>query len=582
MKRRVAKQKKTAPFNTARIKAIKYIFYCCLLVILTKAFQIQNLSKSDIKKQTKAIYTKNIVVQKKRGSIYDRNGHILAMTIDAFDIAIRPPYTDSDISGKVAEIIGLPRQYVLKTMKSNLNYIYLKRKVPADIAKKLQIFIKKRNLNNRAFDFRKTTARIYPNKTLAGALIGYTNMISEKTGIEKKYDHFLEGDKVETSIISAGRGNWYDEKFSLENANKGNDIYLTIDTTIQHIAEEALYKGVKKSDAREGKAVVMNPNSGEILAMAQYPSFNPNIYSKFSPRYRNNRNALDAFEPGSIMKVFLVAGALEEGSCTKKDIFYCNNGSYKIGTVTIHDTKPHKWLKVKDIIKHSSNIGATKIAEVMGRKTLHNILKKFGFSEKTGIDLPIETKGILRPAYKWTDVDISNIAFGQGMAASTIQLAVAGSALANNGYLLKPALVKRIEGPDKSILFKFKKTIKRKVISPATSRTIRDMMKSVVSSDGTAPNAALIGYSAGGKTGTSQKLGKNGKYSNKKFIASFLGITPIENPKLVIIVMIDEPQNSHYGGTVAAPVFKEIASKTLKYMNVFTTDITIALNKGKK
>ena len=565
-----------------RIRIIKYLFYCCIAAISARAFLIQNFSGSKLKDMTTNIYSKQIVIEKKRGAILDRNGEVLAMSIDSWDIGLRPEYKNQFSDYKnLSKILGISEKKLKDKFNSKSVFTYLQRKVSQNVADKLKKFQKESGTDHRLFELLKTHKRVYPNRDLAAAVIGFSNMENERTGIEKKYNDFLQGETVSIPIISVGKGNWYSDSTDFSEASPGNDVYLTIDKKIQHIAETALKKGVEKYSAENGKAIVMDPETGEILAMAQYPFFNPNAYWKYQPRTWYNRHVFDAFEPGSIMKIFLVAGAIESEYCTPNSIFYCKNGSYQIGPVTIHDTKAYKWLQVTDIIKYSSNIGATRIAEVVGNKPFYKILRGFGFGEKTGIDVSIETTGLLRKPSQWTKIDASNISFGQGLSASSIQIVTAASAIANNGELLKPSLVKKVVSGNGRTLYSSEKTVRKKILSDNTASIIRQMMKTTVE-DGTGKNAKPQGYTVGGKTGTSQKLDKTGKYSRKKYLATFLGVAPADKPKIVVLVAIDEPKNKYYGGIVAAPVFKEIVSKSLRYMNVIPSAITIAANNGEK
>jgi cell division protein FtsI (penicillin-binding protein 3) len=571
------KQKNSCNF-LLRIRLIKYCFYICILAVIGRAFIIQNFSDAGLREQTLNIYSKKITLKEKRGSIFDRNGEVLAISVDSWDIGLRPGFKGnfSDYA-KLGEITGLTPGEVKNKLSSNSSFTFLKRKASEQEIKKLTELEKEYSLDSRLFEKIKTHKRIYPNKELAGAVIGFSNMNSQKTGIEREYDEVLKGDTAEVPIVSAGKGNWYKKPYYNDKEIKpGKDVYLTLDKNIQHIAEEALEKTIQKFKAKNGKAVVMNPKTGEVLAMAQYPFFNPNSYSDFSSHQWNNRNALDSFEPGSVLKVFLAAGAIESEFCTKNSIYYCQNGSYKIGPVTIHDTKPYKWLPVSDIIKYSSNIGATKIAETVGRNSFYKILKDFGFGEKTGIDLAVETRGILRPSNQWTKVDTSNIAFGQGITASSIQMTTAVSVIANNGDLLKPYMVKEIKDSDGKVYNRFSKTVKKKVLSEHTAETLKQIMANVIT-QGTGKNAQPSGYTAGGKTGTSQKLTPEGKYSREKYISTFLGFAPAKDPEIAVMVAIDEPKEAYYGGIVAAPVFKDITTKTLRYLNVLPEDITVAL-----
>ena len=273
------------------------------------------------------------------------------------------------------------------------------------------------------------------------------------------------------------------------------------------------------------------------------------------------------------MKIFLAAGALEQGEISSNTIFYCENGAYRIGKNVVHDINPHGWLSLQQIIKFSSNIGAVKVAEMVGEKNLYHTFRSFGFGEKTGIDSPGETNGSLSHYSTWSDIDTGAIAFGHGVSVSAVQMITAVAAIANGGFLMKPHIVSRIEDQYGNTVSSFNPTKVRKVISTRTAGIVKNIMKTVITEGGTGVNAALDGYSVCGKTGTARKLDEKGKYSNSKHIASFIGFTPAENPEIAILVVIDEPRKKYHGGMVAAPVFKKIAQQTLNYLNAPLDDM---------
>jgi len=315
-------------------------------------------------------------------------------------------------------------------------------------------------------------------------------------------------------------------------------------------------------------ALVMESDSGRILAMANYPSYNPNSYSKYSQAEIRNRTVADSFEPGSTFKVFLIAAALEEKIIRPGDMFNCENGSYKIADRTIHDTHSYGRLSVSDVLKYSSNIGAAKIGFKLGDERLFRYLRNFGFGERTGIDLPGESPGNLRNNRRWYGVDLANISFGQGVSASAIQLTAAVSAVANGGTLMKPYIVDRILDDSGQEVQKFEPQALHRVISAETAQQVSRMMESVTGNGGTGTNATVDGFRVAGKTGTAQKADPVTHSYGAKRTASFIGFIPADKPKLTILVVIDEPKTSQYGGVVAAPAFRAIAQNSLAYMKV--------------
>ena len=315
-------------------------------------------------------------------------------------------------------------------------------------------------------------------------------------------------------------------------------------------------------------AIVMSPKTGALLALAHYPFFNPNSFESFDRKSWRNRAITDQFEPGSTMKIFSAAAALESGACTPDSIFFCENGAYKIGKNVVHDTHPHGWLSLQQIIKYSSNIGAVKVSEMTGAEFLYNALRDFGFGRKTEIDCPGETTGSFSSYNRWSKIDAGTISFGHGISVSAIQLITSACAIANDGILLRPYIVQAIIDQNGRVIKCLTPYKVRRVVSNETARAVRKMMKSVVSDGGTGVNAALESYSVCGKTGTAQKIDEKGMYKKGSYIASFIGFIPAEEPEVVILVVIDEPRKEHYGSIVAAPAFRKIAYETLNHINM--------------
>ncbi|MBE9504473.1 MAG: penicillin-binding protein, partial [Proteobacteria bacterium] len=380
--------------------------------------------------------------------------------------------------------------------------------------------------------------------------------------IKGKAGYFIaERDALGRNIFPRG--------LNLKDSTSGSDVVLTIDKTIQHIAERELGQAVTEYAAKGGRVLIMNPHTGEVLAMAVQPAFNPNFFGKYNSRAWRNRIVTDSFEPGSTFKIFLAAGAIESGKVGAQDIFYCEEGRTRIYNKFIHDSKKYGWLTMENILKVSSNIGAYKIAEKIGKDSYYQSIQNFGFGEKSNIDFPGETSGFLRPLKKISPVGFANLAFGQGVSVTAVQLVSAISAVANGGALMKPFLVKKIVGKRGEAVLSNAPTRVRQVISKEASSEVTAMLKRVVSGEGTGGRAALDGYQVAGKTGTSQKFDvKEGQYSKEKYISSFIGFLPADAPELAMLVLIDEPKEHYYGGKVAAPVFRKIAAQSLAYLKV--------------
>ena len=355
------------------------------------------------------------------------------------------------------------------------------------------------------------------------------------------------------------------------------DLVLTIDKDIQYRAQQALMRAITKTKAKSGHCIILNPETGEILAMAVVPLFNPNIFWKYKPHQWRNRAITDSYEPGSTVKAFLLAAALETRTLSPRTTFYCEEGEFEYAKHIIHDTKGFGTLTVSDIIVFSSNIGAVKMGQKLGYNRFVTYLKKFGFGSETGIDLSGERRGFIRPSKQAKKIDRANIFFGQGMTASSLQLTVAMAAVANGGKLMRPYVVKAIKDQSGRVVKEMKPRVIRRVISPQTARNVARILEGVVGEDGTAPLAAISGYRVAGKTGTSQKVDPRTKaYSKKDYVAVFVGFLPADKPKMVILMMVDEPKGKPYGGLVAGPAFQEVGSWALNYLRI-TPQVKLAL-----
>ncbi len=548
-----------------RVIIIGAIFTFFFIIIGVKAMYLQVFRCSWLSQKAADQYEVSFKSSGKRGIIFDRNLREMAVSIDVTSIAAHPTQIENPKSAAklLSKALKLDRKMLAKKLNSKKKFIWIKRKVTPKEAEAVK------KLNMDGLDFIPEHKRFYPNKTLAAQLIGFTDIDDHGLeGIEFNYDDDLSGEVFQYTILrdAYGRG------FEAENMNGissiGKNIVLTIDSTIQYIAENALAEAVENFSAESGMAVVMVPKTGAILALAHVPLFNPNALERFHRQFWRNRVITDPFEPGSTMKVFSAAAAIESGSSSPSSIFFCENGAYKMGRHIIHDTHEHGWLSLQQIIKYSSNIGAIKFSAITGPEYLSKTLQNFGFGSKTGIDCPGETAGSLPPFRRWTKVDTGTISFGQGVSVSALQLIAATSAVANKGILMKPYVVQAITDHNGRLIKSFGPRKIRRVISEKTAGTLSKIMQTVITEGGTGVNAALEGYSVCGKTGTAQKIDENGGYSYKKYVASFVGFAPVENPKIAVLVVVDEPQKQHFGSIVAAPAFKAIAQKTLDYMHI--------------
>ncbi len=550
-----------------RLRFVGGIFAIVFAITAGKACYLQVYKREFLAKEAERQHQRVVQLTPARGTIYDRNHAELAVSIE-MDSCYADPRSIENLDetvAKLAPVIGMDREGLKKKLQGSKNFVWLQRRIAPEQTARIK------ELELAGIAFVKETKRFYPNSETASHVIGFTGMDPEGLeGIERKYDTTILGTAGYLVTERDALGRDISLKGNLvKGASNGHNIILTIDRNIQHIAERELAKVVSESQAKGGVALVMEPATGKVLAMANYPAFNPNAFQKYATQQLRNRAISDSYEPGSTFKVFLVAAALEERVIRAGDSFNCEMGSYHVGDRTIHDTHSYGQLSVADILKYSSNIGAAKIGSQLGADRLHGYLKTFGFGDRSAIDLPGEASGNLRNRNQWYGVDLATISFGQGVTATALQVTTAVSAIANGGDLMKPYLVDKITDDQGGVIRQIAPQVRAKVVSTATAQAVAKMMEGVTIQGGTGMNAAIDGYRVAGKTGTSQKVDPLTRtYSVDKRVASFVGFVPVQNPKMTILVLVDEPKTSPYGGVVAAPAFRAIAEQSLRYLNV--------------
>jgi len=548
-----------------RILLVGAIFFTALAAIAAKAVHLQVYRSTWLSQKAANQYEKSLTISGKRGVIYDRNRSEMAVSINVTSIAAYPGQIENPKSTAraLARALDMDARRLQRKLAAKKSFVWIKRQSTAKETSAVK------DLDIPGIEFVTEYNRFYPHTTQAAQALGFSGIDGAGLeGIEFFYNQQLKGADINFTVFKDALGNGFRSGPVQTAITGGNNLVLTIDSTIQYIAESALKEAVDQYSALSGLALVMHPSTGALLAIAHYPLFNPNSYADFDKSVWRNRALTDTFEPGSTMKIFNAAAAMEYGNITPNEIFYCENGSYKIGKNVVHDIHKHGWLSLQQIIKFSSNIGAVKIAEKMGAKNLHRSFRDFGFGQKTGIDFPGETPGSLSHYSTWSKIDTGAISFGHGVSVSALQLVTAVSAIANGGSLMKPYLVREIVDQNGNSIQAFKPQKVRRALSARSATKVKNILKTVMTEGGTGVNAALDGYSACGKTGTARKLDENGKYLKTKHTASFIGFAPADSPEVAIIVIIDEPQGQYYGGVVAAPVFRQIGQQTLNYLNV--------------
>ncbi|NOZ63425.1 MAG: penicillin-binding protein 2 [Caldiserica bacterium] len=530
------------------------------LLLILRLFQVQILQQDFFFQKARKLQDTSITITPQRGEIVDRNGIPLAMDRISYSVFYRPisSLPQSEKLAKIASLLGYPEETLSKKLTLG-RFVYLRKSVDPELVKELQKY------RLKGIEWKESFRRFYPSGPLAAPILGFVGKDRRGLyGVELFYDRYLKGEKGIIQAEKDGRRRILpSSRKTLVRPQEGYRIKLTLDEKLQYILEDELSKTHKKTGARASVGILLNPQTGEILAMASYPSFDPNRFWESSPSNYKNRAISMVYEPGSTFKVITMASALEEGVISPGKEIFCENGNFTLYNRTIHDHEPYGWLSVKAILWHSSNIGMTKIGMKLGEKKLYTYIRKFGFGEKTGIDLPGEEKGILRPYSKWSRVSIASIPYGQEIGVTPLQLVMGVAAVINGGYLLKPYIVKEIERSGESSLRR-KKEVVRQVISSRTSEIMREMMVGVVER-GTGRKAQISGYSIGGKTGTAQKYVPGKGYNSGKYTASFIGFLPASHPELLLLIVIDEPKTNHYGGEIAAPCFKRVIERVLCY-----------------
>lgn len=541
------------------------------LVVARRAYKLQIQQGAELREMAEDQYLRDVRLSPRRGTIYDRSGAELAVSVDVESIWANPRELRARggdpalVAQRIAGAIGGDAAALARKFASDRFFVWVERRVTPHQARLV------RELHIPGIGLSKEARRYYPNRELASHVLGFANLDGVGVeGIEKSYEDRLRGSVSAVPAIRDRRGAVvFSEQLLDDRAAQGDDLVLTIDKTIQSVAEHELAMAIQTTEARAGSVVVLDPQTGEIYAMANYPTFNPNEPGASAAGDRRNRAVTDRYEPGSTIKPFTVAGAIGAGVVRPEDIIDCQNGSMRVAEYTIHDSHPWSLLTPAQILARSSNIGTAKIGASLGRAGLYRTLRGFGFGETTGISLPSETAGILRNYRRWYDMDAATISFGQGMSVTTMQLALATGALVNGGRLLEPMLVRRVLDGRGEVVEESHPRERRQVVSARTARLVADMLVAVTGPGGTGTEAAIDGYVVGGKTGTAQKADYvSGGYARDQWMSSFVGFVPAQRPRLVIAVVIDEPIIEHYGGLVAGPVFRRVGEASLRHLGI--------------
>jgi cell division protein FtsI/penicillin-binding protein 2 len=542
--------------NNSRALIIVVIIFLFFTALVVKLVDVQIIKSEELRYYAKRQQTKMETVPAERGLIYDRNGVLLVhnrndVTI-YIDLRMLPESKKEDVADKFSEIFGKSKKHYMNLLKQSGKTICIEKKAPFEKARLLSEY------KMDAIVVTEDPTRVYQYGSLASHLLGYVNDEHKGVnGIAKAFNDELDGENGARLVERNALGDLItiSEKETIHPI-PGNNIVLTIDKTIQTVLEEGLRAGLKKYRGKSATGIIMNPNNGEILALANVEDYDPNLYWKFNDFRRKNRAVTDTYEPGSTFKAITIAALLNEKACFENEIVNVENGTYKFRNSFIRDTHPADRLSVKGVIEESSNIGIAKLVQRLNDETFYKYVRDFGFGNYTSITLPGEVKGTLKNPGEWSKLSKTYMSFGYGLAVTPIQLATAFSALVNGGVLYKPQLVKKQTNWQGKKIYEAEPVAIRKVISSETSERVRSILKSAVAK-GTGKSARSELISVGGKTGTS-KIAKDGGYASGKYNSSFIGFFPAENPQVVCLILIDSPELEKYGSKVAAPIFKNI------------------------
>ncbi|MDD5130102.1 MAG: penicillin-binding transpeptidase domain-containing protein [Candidatus Omnitrophica bacterium] len=545
-----------------RCEAVFLLFFIFLLLCVGRLFFIQFFRSDYLTAIAKKQHNQLVELEPRRGTIYDCNlkAQAVNMSMDSLYAVPNAIKNKENVINQLLPILGVERSYLQERLNRKKSFIWLARKLTPEKSAAIK------KLNIKGLGFVKETKRIYPNSYLASHVIGFSGMDNVGLeGVERGFNNYLKGVPGWAIFLRDARLKKLDIWEKMVVPVDGEDLVLTIDEVIQYIAERELDKAFKTFHAKGASIIVMDPHTGRILAMANRPTYDLNNHSNVSKDTMRNRAICDLFEPGSVFKIVTASAALEEKKVTEEDVFYCENGAYRVGGRILHDHMPHGNLTFRQVIEESSNIGTVKVAQLLGPDTVYRYIKAFGFGAKLGVDISGEISGMIIPVRSWSKSSITAIPMGQGVGVTALQLASAISVIANGGQLMKPYIIDSVRDNQGRIIKQNKPVLIHKVISVDTAMRIKKILTGVIE-EGTGKLAKVLGFSAAGKTGTAQKLEANGTYSHDKFIASFIGFSPAEDPLLTIVVTVDEPHGSHFGGVVAAPVFQKVASDVIRYL----------------
>jgi cell division protein FtsI (penicillin-binding protein 3) len=548
-----------------RALIVALIFGGAFLGLLGRLGYLQVVKHDEYLRLAESQHAKSIALRPKRGPILDRNGQVLAVSSAAETLYALPARVDDAgrLAKRLAPVLGEPAADIVKRLDTSKRFVFVKRRLPPAVAQAV------RELHEPALGFLEESLRLYPNRELAAQVVGFEGGEGKGLGgIEQAWDAHLAGQEGRALVERDALGREVTgAPVILKPSRPGQGVVLTLDATLQYIAEKEVDAAWRRTRSRAAMAVAMDPRTGEILALAIRPTFNPNAFATASDDERRNRAVTDPFEPGSTFKVILAAGALEEGVVRPTDRLYGENGAITVASATIHDWKKYGWLTFSEVLQNSSNVGSIKVGLALGKDRYYKYIAGFGFGTATGVGLPGESRGQLRGPERWSGLSLATMSIGQEISVTAVQMVSAFAAVANGGRLMQPQIVRAVVDGTGREMQGFEPKAIRQVISPETARTLTGIMTKVVS-EGTGHNAAIVGFEVAGKTGTAQKMDPaTRRYSRAPGVLSFVGFVPAEDPRLAMIVLLDEPKNEKWGSEAAAPMFSAIGAEALRYLH---------------
>jgi cell division protein FtsI (penicillin-binding protein 3) len=539
-------------------------------IILFRLVTLQVLQAAELTARADRQHQKSVTLEGARGTVIDRHGKVLAMNVEVPSIFGVPTSLDNPANAArfLSPVLHIRREEIEKKLRQEKHFVWLARKIEPEQGHRLE------QLSIDGIGMVMEGRRFYPKGPLLAHVLGFVGMDGiGLEGLERRYETQLHGEKRMTILQRDALGRTVFPKGLREQVPAaGHALTLTIDEVIQYIAEKELEQAVDHSRAKSGTIIVLEPQSGAILAMAVSPRFDPNAVAALTADRWRNRALTDTYEPGSTMKVVVAAAALEERAMMPGSMLFGENGRMTVASTTIHDHEKLGWMTFAEMIQKSSNIGAAKTGMLLGESRLYRYLQAFGFGQRTDVDLPGEVAGLLKSPREWGRRSLASISMGQEVGVTPLQMVSAVAAIANDGVLMKPYVVSGMRDQKGQLVKETLPHVKRRVVSPVTARTLTTILEGVVTS-GTGTKAAIPGFRVAGKTGTAQKVDpRTGAYSSALSVGSFVGFVPADSPRLAMIVVIDEPQGEAWGGVVAAPVFRRVGEQVLTYLGVSRDD----------